>query len=195
MFYGWLMSTMDKPAEAAEAVRTGEELEPYLPATSGVSALVSSHARRFDQAIRESERALERDPTSALSLLCISMAHAAKGAHKEAILLAERGVGLSPDVNFLRGVLGAVLAMADEKEAARKVLADLLERSKQTYVGPTVISWIYAHLGERDSAFEWLEKAYDQRDCTLGFGLRAPMYDVICDDPRFGGLLTKLGLS
>jgi serine/threonine-protein kinase len=195
MFYGWLMSTLDKPAEAAEAVRTGEELEPYLPATSGVSALVSYHARRFDQAIRESERALERDPTSALSLLCISMAHAAKGAHKEAILLAERGVGLSPDVNFLRGVLGAVLAMADEKEAARKVLADLLERSKRTYVGPTVISWIYAHLGERDSAFEWLEKAYDQRDCTLGFGLRAPMYDVIRDDARFDGLITKLGLS
>ncbi|HEY6090345.1 MAG TPA: protein kinase [Gemmatimonadaceae bacterium] len=195
MFYGWLMSTLGKPEEAAEAVRIGDELEPYLPATSGVSALVSYHARRFDQAIRESERALERDPTSALSLLCISMAHAAKGAHKEAILLAERGVGLSPDVNFLRGVLGAVLAMANEKEAARKVLDDLLERSKRAYVGPTVISWIYAHIGDRDSAFEWLEKAYDQRDCTLGFGLRAPMYDVICDDPRFGGLLTKLGLS
>jgi eukaryotic-like serine/threonine-protein kinase len=195
MFYGWLLSILDKPAEAADAVRTGEDLEPYLPATSGVLALVSYHARRYDQAIRESERALERDPTSALSLLCISTAHAAKGAHKEAILHAERGVGLSPDVNFLRGVLGAVYAMANEKEAARKVLDDLVERSKRMYVGPTVISWIYANLGERDLAFEWLEKAYQQRDCTLGFGLRAPMYDVIRDDPRFDSLLTKLGLA
>jgi hypothetical protein len=63
------------------------------------------------------------------------------------------------------------------------------------YVGPTVISWIYANLGERDLAFEWLEKAYQQRDCTLGFGLRAPMYDVIRDDPRFDSLLTKLALA
>ena len=195
MFYGWLLSILDKPAEAADSVRTGEDLEPYLPATSGVAALVSYHARRYDQAIREAERALERDPTSALSLLCISTAHAAKGAHKEAILHAERGVGLSPEVNFLRGVLGAVYAIANEKEAAHKVLDDLIERSKRMYVGPTVISWIYAHLGERDRAFEWLEKAYQQRDCTLGFGLRAPMYDVIRDDPRFGVLLTKLGLS
>ena len=195
MFYGWLMSILDKPAEAADAVRTGEDLEPYLPATSGVLALVSYHARHYDQAIREAERALERDPTSALSLLCISTAHAAKGAHKEAILHAERGVGLSPEVNFLRGVLGAVYAMANEKEAARKVLDDLVERSKRMYVGPTVISWIYANLGERDLAFEWLEKAYQQRDCTLGFGLRAPMYDVIRDDPRFDSLLTKLALA
>ncbi len=194
-FHAWLLSTLDKSAEAAEAVRMGQELDPFLPATNGVAALVSYHGRRYDQAIKESERALERDPTSALSLLCISMAHAAKGAYKDAIIHAERGVGLSPGVNFLRGVLGAVYAMAGETTAARQVLDDLLERSKRMYVGPTVISWIYSHLAEHDRAFAFLEKAYEQRDCTLGFGLRAPMYDVIRDDRRFGELLTKLGLS
>ena len=194
-FHAWLLSTLDRPAEAAESARIGQELDPFLPATNGIAALVSYHGRRYDQAIRESERALEREPKSVLALLCISTAHAAKGAYKEAIVHAERGVRLSPDVNFLRGVLGAVYAMANETEAARGVLDDLIERSKRMYVGPTMISWIYAHLAERDRAFEWLEKAYDQRDCTLGFGLRAPMYDVIRDDPRFGALLTKLGLS
>lgn len=194
-FRAWLLSTLDRQEEAAEAVRVGAELDPFLPATNGVSALVAYHGRRYDEAIKESERALERDPTSALALLCISMALAEKGAYKEAIIHAERGVGLSPGVNFLRGVLGAVYAMANEPIAARQVLSDLLERSKRTYVGPTVVSWIYAHLAERDLAFQWLGKAYEQRDCTLGFGLRAPMYAVIRDDPRFGELLAKLGLS
>jgi eukaryotic-like serine/threonine-protein kinase len=194
-FHAWLLSTLDKADEAAESVRIGQELDPFLPATNGVAALIAYHGRRYDEAIRESERALERDATSALSLLCISMAHAAKGAYREAILHAERGVALSPGVNFLRGVLGAVYAMAGETAGARQVLDDLLERSKRTYVGPTVISWIYSHLGEHDRAFTYLDKAYEQRDCTLGFGLRAPMYDVIRDDPRFGELLAKLGLS
>lgn len=194
-FHAWLLSTLDKPAEAAEAVGIGQQLDPFLPETNGIAALVSYNGRRYDEAIRESEKALERDPTSALSLLCISMAHAAKGAHKQAIIHAERGVGLSPGVNFLRGVLGAVYAMAEETTAARRVLDDLLERSTRMYVGPTVISWIYSHLGEHDRAFELLEKAYEQRDCTLGFGLRAPMYDVIRDDSRFGAILAKLGLS
>ena len=194
-FRAWLLSTLDRQDEATDAVRVGTELDPFLPATNGVSALVAYHGRRYDEAIKESERALERDPTSALSLLCISMALAGKGAYKEAIIHAERGVSLSPGVNFLRGVLGAVYAMANETIAARQVLSDLLERSKRTYVGPTVVSWIYAHLSERDLAFQWLGKAFEQRDCTLGFGLRAPMYDVIRDDPRFTELLTKLGLS
>jgi serine/threonine protein kinase/Tfp pilus assembly protein PilF len=194
-FHAWLLSILDQPEEAAKSVRIGQGLDPFLPATNGVAALISYHGRRYDEAIRESERALERDPTSALSLLCISMAHAAKGGYREAILHAERGVSLSPGVNFLRGVLGAVYAMAGETTAARQVLDDLLERSKRMYVGPTVISWIYSHLAEHDRAFEWLEKAYSQHDCTLGFGLRAPMYDVIREDPRFGQLLAKLGLS
>ncbi|MFL5567086.1 MAG: protein kinase domain-containing protein [Gemmatimonadaceae bacterium] len=194
-FYAWLLSTLDKSSEAAEAVEIGQQLDPFLPATNGVAALVYYHGRRYDDAIRESERALERDATSALSLLCISMAHAAKGSYKEAIIHGERGVALSPDVNFLRGVLGVVYAMAGDRDAARKVLADLLDRAKRVYVGPTVISWIFAHLGERDLAFEWLTKALAQRDCTLGFGLRAPMYDVIRDDPRFTEMLVQLGLA
>jgi tetratricopeptide (TPR) repeat protein len=194
-FLAWLLSTLDKQAEAGDSARTGKDLDPFSPATNGVSALVSYHARRYDEAIAESARALERDPTSALSLLCISMAHAAKGAFREAIIHAERGVTLSPDVNFLRGVLGAVYAMANEKEAARQILADLMERSKRMYVGPVLISWIHCHLDEPDQAFEWLEKAYDQHACTLGFGLRAPLYDGIRDDPRFTKLLAKLGLS
>jgi adenylate cyclase len=194
-FLAWLLSTFDKQTAAAESARIAQELDPFSPAANGIAALVAYHARRYDEAIRDSERALERDPTSALSLLCVSMSYAAKGAHREAILRAEHGVNLSPDVNFIRGILGAVYAMGNEREAARGVLSDLLERSNKMYVAPIIISWIYCHLGERDSAFEWLEKAYDQHACTLGFGLRAPLYDAIRDDPRFGQLLNKLRLT
>jgi serine/threonine-protein kinase len=194
-FRSWLLSTLDRQSEAIESAKTGQDLDPFSPAASGVAALVFYHARRYDEAIKEADRAIERDPTSALSLLCVSMSYAAKGAYKEAILHAERGVDQSRDVNFLRGILGCVYAMANEREAALGVLRDLLERSRTTYVGPTLISWIYCHLGERDSAFEWLEKAYDQRACTLGFGLRAPLYDAIRDDPRFAQLLNKLQLT
>ena len=194
-FRSWLLSTLDRQTEAIESARAGQDLDPFSPAASGVAALVYYHGRRYDEAIKEAERSLERDPTSALSLLCVSMSYGAKGAYKEAILHAERGVDQSRDVTFLRGILGCVYAMANEREAALGVLRDLLERSTRTYVGPTIISWIYCHLGERDNAFEWLEKAYDQRACTLGFGLRAPLYDAIRDDPRFGQLLSKLQLT
>ena len=74
------------------------------------------------------------------------------------------------------------------------MLGKLLEQSKQVYVGPTMISWIYANLDEPDSAIDWLEKASLARDCTLAFGIRAPVYDRISGDPRFQELLAGLGL-
>lgn len=194
-FRAWVLSTTGRQNEADLAARVGLDLDPFSPAANGISALVHYHGRRYDDAIKASERALERDATSALSLLCISMANAAKGEHHKAILHAEQGVNLSPEVNFLRGILGAVYAMAGDKDAARGILRDLNDRSATTYVAPLIISWIYCHLGESDSAFQWLTRAYEERACSLSFGLRAPLYDVIREDPRFAELLAKLRLT
>ena len=194
-FHAWLLSTVDRPREALEAARLGQELDPLSPATNGIAALVSYHARQYDQAITECGRALERDSASFLGLLALTLSYAAKGMYKEAISHAERGVSLSPDVNLLRALLAAIYAMAGERTAAERVLAELLERSKQTYVGPTMISWVYANLDESDAAFDWLGKACSARDCTLGFGIRVPLYDRISSDPRFRELLRCLGLD
>ena len=194
-FYAWLLSIVDRQREAAEAAHLGQELDPLSPATNGIAALVSYHGRQYDQAIAESQRALERDPTSFLALLAMTLSYAEKGMNTEAVSNAERGVALSPDLNLLRALLAVVHAMAGDRISAEKVLAELIERSKQVYVGPTMISWIYANLNDPDSAFDWLAKASSARDCTLAFGIRAPVYDRISGDSRFQGLLAGLGLA
>ncbi|MEO7822777.1 MAG: protein kinase, partial [Gemmatimonadaceae bacterium] len=194
-YQAWLLSTLGRQREAAAAAALGQELDPLSPATNGIAALVSYHGRQYDQAISECEKTLERDPASFLGLLGISLSYSAKGMHKEAIGHAERGLSLSPEVNFLRALLGAVYAMGGEKQSARSVLDDLLERAKRSYVGPTLIAWIYSNLDEPDLAFEWLDKACDERACTLGLGIRFPLYDGISGDPRFGKLLECLGLA
>ncbi len=194
-YQAWLLSTVGRQREAAAAAALGQELDPLSPATNGIAALVSYHGRQYDQAISECEKTLERDPASFLGLLGISLSYSAKGMHKEAIGHAERGLSLSPEVNFLRALLGAVLAMAGEQQRAREVLEELLARAQRSYVGPTLIAWIYSNLNEPDLAFEWLDKACEERACTLGLGIRFPLYDAISGDPRFGKLLECLGLN
>jgi serine/threonine protein kinase/tetratricopeptide (TPR) repeat protein len=193
-FHAWLLSTLDRQREAAQAARLGQELDPLASATNGIAALVSYHGRQYEQAIDQCERAIELDRTSFLALLAITLSYAAKGKYTEAITHAEQGVSLSPDVILLRALLAAVYAMAGDRAAAEGILAELLERSEQVYVGPTMISWIYANLGEPDAAFDWLGKACSARDCTLGFGVRVPVYDRISADARFQSLLESLGL-
>ncbi|HYS69375.1 MAG TPA: protein kinase, partial [Gemmatimonadaceae bacterium] len=117
-FLGWLLSTVDRPREAAESARIGLELDPLSPATNGIAALVSYHDRRYQQAVTECERALDRDKTSFLGLLAISLSHAAMGNFGAAIRHAEQGVELSPDLNLLRALLATLHAMAGDRAAA-----------------------------------------------------------------------------
>ncbi|MEN3355202.1 MAG: eukaryotic-like serine/threonine-protein kinase, partial [Betaproteobacteria bacterium] len=194
-FLAWLLSGTDRPREAAEAARVGLELDPLSPATNGISALVSYHARRYDQAVTECERALDRDKTSFLGLLAISLSYAAMGKHDQAIAYAKQGAELSPDLNLLRALLATTHAAAGNRKEAQLVLDDLLARANLGYVGPTMISWIYANLDQPERALEWLNKACAEHDCTLAFGIRVPLYDHISADPRFQEVVRCLRLD
>ena len=192
--HSWLLTILGRHSEAQDAAQCGHDLDP-LSSRGGIPALVLYHGRQYDEAIAECERGLELDPTSFLSLLVLSLSHAGKGEYDQAVQHAERGVTMSPGSDFLRALLGAVYAMAGREEAARGILTDLVERSGRSYVAPILVSWIYSNLQDRDSAFEWLDKAYDERTCTLGSGIGYAVYDGIREDPRFGELLHKLGLN
>ena len=177
------------------AARLGNELDPLGPVVNGVAALVHYHAREYDKAIEHCGRVLELDPVSFIGLLTISLSCAHEGRYEQAITYSKEGARLSPNVVFLQALLGVVYAMAGKIEEAREVLAAMKQRAHTDYVAPILLSWVYAHLNEIDLAFECLDRAYEERSCTLALGIRAPMYDPIRLDPRFDILLRKLGLS
>ncbi|MDQ6888155.1 MAG: protein kinase [Gemmatimonadota bacterium] len=193
-FYGWLLSTVGREGEAEAATRRGQELDPLSPATNGIAALVAYGARDYERAIRESERALDIEPTSFLFLLTITLSHAAQRNYSAAIEHATEGLRLSPDAIFLQGLLGAVCGAAGDRDKASSVLDEFDRRSATSYVAPFFRSWIHASSGEPDLAFRYLEEAYAERSCPLGFGVRFPMYDPIRSDARFAHLLHRLGL-
>jgi hypothetical protein len=68
----------------------------------------------------------------------------------------------------------------------------LLERAKTEYVSPYEIAVIYAGLGDKDRAFEWLEKAYEERATLLVYFRMDPRIWSLHSDPRFQGLLDRM---
>jgi hypothetical protein len=102
---------------------------------------------------------------------------------------------LSPDLKMLRALLATVYATAGDRVGAEGILSDLLTRASEEYVGPTMVSWIYANLDQPDRALEWLRKAGAEHDCTLAFGISWPIYDRISGDPRFLELVRHLHLA
>ncbi len=77
---------------------------------------------------------------------------------------------------------------------ARKVLEELKELSKQRYVSPYNIACIYAGLNDKDKAFEWLDKAYEERSFFIAMLKVETVFDNLRPDPRFQELVRKVGL-
>ena len=73
------------------------------------------------------------------------------------------------------------------------MLNELKGRSERSYVSPYFIALIYTGLGEKDKAFEWLEKAYHERHPYLAFLKVEPVFDTLRSDPRFADLLRRIG--
>ena len=81
------------------------------------------------------------------------------------------------------------------KPRARKILAELQKLSEHSYVQATDLALVYAGLGDKDKAFAWLDKAYEERSFSLINLKVEPRFDFLHSDARFADLLRRIGLT
>jgi hypothetical protein len=92
-------------------------------------------------------------------------------------------------------LLGHAYAVSGRKAEAVRTISDLTNQAKQKYVAPYQIAAIYAGLGDKDQAFAWLEKAYQERSDWMVSLPGDQRFDSLRTDPRYAGLLQRLGLK
>jgi tetratricopeptide (TPR) repeat protein len=90
--------------------------------------------------------------------------------------------------------LAVAYARTGKTGEARKILNQFYQLSRERYVSPTAFVFIHLALGEKDKAFEWLDKAYQARDFDLGIIKVAPVLEPLRSDPRFSNLLKRMNL-
>jgi Flp pilus assembly protein TadD len=112
----------------------------------------------------------------------------------EAIASLERAAELSKSPSFV-GRLASAYATSGNTAQARKLLRELMDLQKQRYVSPAALAQLYIGLGEKDRAFEWLEKAYQERSNFMAYLGVNPVVDPLRPDPRFQDLLRRIGLE
>jgi hypothetical protein len=84
--------------------------------------------------------------------------------------------------------------VAGKKTEALAILHELLQMSAQRYVSPYSIALVYVGLGDRDQAFQWLDKAYDEHSVRLINIAVHPRLTGLRSDPRFTALVKRIGL-
>jgi len=117
-----------------------------------------------------------------------------KGMYAEAVAELNKAVEISAG-DDARSRLGYAYAVSGQKSKALRVLAELQALSRRRYVNPVDFAILYTGLGEKEQAFAWLEKAYQERADRLAFLKAEPKFDPLRSDPRYADLLRRIGLA
>ncbi len=191
--------------EAVAEIEDALESDPLAGFTRTWLGILHLIARNYDRAIDEARGLLELEPTSCWAHFVIGIAYRQKYADELASGrprpdFAAQAVGehlkaqeLVPGSDFFLGWLGLALGVCGRKAEARAVL-EQLQRSER-YILPTSFAHVYLGLGEIDAAFEWLDRAVEERDQMIMPILSYAHYDPIREDPRFAALLRKMNLQ
>ena len=188
------LTAMGRLDEAIAEERRAQEFEPLsLIINTNVGTLLYL-ARQYDRAIDQYQKALEIDPNFVIAHWMLGLAYEQKTMYKESVAELQTAVALSGRNSITLALLGHVYAGSGKKAEALKVLDELNELSKRSYVSSYRVAAIYDGLEEREQAFEWLQRAYEERDPWLVFLKLDPVLDNLRSDARFADLVRRVGL-
>lgn len=137
---------------------------------------------------------LRREPKSFFAHLILGWAYEQKRMYPEALSELREASQITNNAPLLLAAYGQALAVSGDREGAHDVLSQLQEKAKSRYVSAYDVSMIYAGLGDKDKAFQWLDKAKRDRAALLPYITWDRRADPLRADPRFHALLRTLGL-
>jgi serine/threonine protein kinase/Tfp pilus assembly protein PilF len=181
--------------ESLGHLRRAQELDPLNLFVKTRLGFVSYYKRDFDRAIGQFQEIIAFDPSSMFGHLGLMEVYGKKGLYAESLAEGEKLLKSGMRAVAVVGSLGAWCGFAGQKDKALELLSELKARSRQGYVSSFWIAAIYMGLGEADHAFEWLEKAFVERDGNLIYITAPAAFDQCGSDPRYQRLLDKMGLG
>jgi TolB-like protein/DNA-binding winged helix-turn-helix (wHTH) protein/Tfp pilus assembly protein PilF len=191
-WYGVCLAGAGRLDEAVAEVKRAQQVDPLSLTITSVVGWMLYLDRDYDKAIAQEKIALEMDPNFALAHRYLGLAYEQKGMNTEAISEFQKARTLSASRPLDSASLAHAYALAGRRGEAQQILDEAKKRDK--YFPAYDIALIYVGLGQKDSAFEWLDKAVEERSPWLIHLTVDPRFDPIRLDPRFKNLIQRIGL-
>ena len=193
-WYGNYLTNMGRFEEGMAQTKKAQELDPLsliINTTLGWQFYV---AGQNENAVEQLRKVLDIDAKFSPARRTLEEVYAHMGKQKEAVAEREKALSLSG---------GAELAASIEEDfnksgykgVLQSWLDGLTELSKHSYVSSYSIAESYMRMGEKQKAFEWLEKAYEEHDSSLVSLAVEPMFESLRTDPRFKEIIRRMKLS
>jgi TolB-like protein/Tfp pilus assembly protein PilF len=194
--YGALyLRPLGRIREALEEIDRALEQDPLSPLFRTERGVTLLYEKAYDEAAESFRRALDIDSNFLMALDGLALVRAYQRRFDEALALADLAIHIHGRRSRPLALLGTVQALASHPGEAYRVLEELIQLGSRDYVPAARVAGIYAALGEKNAAFEWAEKAVEQRDPIILWVQASPLFDPLRSDPRFTALLHQLNLA
>ncbi len=185
---GVLAFTLGRLDEAVDLDLRAISLDPLRQAGHANLGLVLLHAGRLDEATKRYEHLLQLNPEYPGAHMRLGQVLLLQGRPQEALDMIRQ----DSDPYWKNYAVPLALYSLGQQAEADQALANFIKVHTD---GPFQAAEIYAWRGEKDQAFEWLERAYTARDSGLSELLDDPFLATLKEDDRWQPFLDKLGLS
>lgn len=181
-------------ALAMQEYQVALDLDPLSPSVSLNVAFQFLLMGDNERAIQQAEKSLEIDPTYHPTHYLLGWVQKRKGNFSKALDNFERVTILDDSCLYL-AALGQVYGLNGDQTKALSILEQLEKRSKYQHVSSYCRALVYVGLGENDLAFQWLERAFEERSEMIPWIKVGADCDSLRSDPRFHDLLHRCGLE
>lgn len=192
--YGNFLVAMARTEEALKELKIAQQFDSASPMIASNIAWALYVAGRFNEAESQAKQILTRNPDFARAHLILGEVYVEQGRLNEAIAEIEKARRLSNEA-LTEMVLGHAYALAGRTQEARKIAADLEARVMKKEISPFLPAEIYIGLGDKDRAFYWLERAFQERSNWLVLSKVGRRLKPLHGDPRFDDLLKRIGFN
>ena len=193
MWYGWFLGLTRRFDEALAQVKKAREMDPLSPLISFGIGAISLWSGRTERAIEHLSRLIELDPYFPLGYQYLAEAYLANGDVSSAVSTIENAL-ISSNDPFTLTAAAHVYAVSGERSRAIELLGQIEQMRADGFELAVQIAQVHIGLGDRERAFEWLEKACDEHSVwPIWMGVD-PTFDPLRGEARFKNLLKRMGL-
>lgn len=194
-WYAEFLGTSGRFDEALAEINRAHQLDPLSLIINTDIGEILFLQHRYNDSVQQFRKTLEMDPDFLIARIWLALALVYTGGDEEAARIAQHELSWNRRTQIAGVFIAPVLAKTGHRADAINILNGLLRDEKKTHTNAGAIMSTYMALGDKDHAFLWMEKAYQQRSDVLPSMKVNPVFDPLRDDPRFNLTLRRLRLD
>src|ERR1700686_3526739 len=190
-WYSVLLDNLGRPKEALAEIDTARALDPASLQINANHAILLIHLQRPEEAVAELTRLIAANPEFTVNYNFRSDAYLSMG--NQDAFAADLVIAMRKDGRAERAEAFATGYQKGKLKGACAALIEVLKKdSQREYVPPHDMVRYYALMGDRDHAFEWLEKGYAERSGRMEYLKTETSLEPFHSDPRYIDLLKRM---